>query len=135
MSRIVAAAAFFLASCATAPQSPGEARLLPPGKWGGDQIALEISEDGRGRIELSCGSAEFAGPVKLDIGGHFLTEGSYARGTGVAMMNPPPPVAATISGRLDAGGVLWLDVATRDSYPVRSARLRRGAEPNLLRCL
>lgn len=109
--------------------------MLPPGKWGGDQIALEISEDGRGRIELSCGSAEFAGPVKLDIGGHFLTEGRYARGTGVAMMNPPPPVAATISGRLDAGGVLWLDIATRDSYPVRSARLRRGAEPQLLRCL
>ena len=112
-----------------------EGQRIPAGQWGGDQISLEIAADGSGRIELSCASAAFAGPVKLDIGGHFLTAGQINRGTGVATMEPPPAVPANISGRLDQGGVLWLDIALADSYPVRNARLQRGAAPNLLRCL
>jgi hypothetical protein len=44
-------------------------------------------------------------------------------------------VPANISGRLDRDGTLWLDIALRDSYPVRSARLHLGVEPKLLRCL
>lgn len=126
------ALALLLGGCAAIPGAPG---TLPPAHWGGDQIALEIAADGSGRIELSCASAEWAGPVKLDVGGHFLTSGLYARGTGVAMQNPPPPVPANISGRLDRNGALWLDIALRDSYPVKSARLQRGAPANLMRCL
>lgn len=128
--RMAAAALVMLAGCATVPPAGHLA-----GSWGGDQVALEIAADGSGRIELSCASAEFAGPVKLDIGGHFLTSGRFFRGTGVAMVEPPLPVPANISGRLDANGTLWLDIALRDSYPVRSAKLKRGAEPVLMRCL
>ncbi len=124
-----------LAGCVSAPNPSNAKQMLPAGQWGGEQVALEIAGDGSGRIELSCASAEFAGPVKLDVGGHFLTSGRFSRGTGVAMMNPPPPVPAQISGRLDRGGVLWLDIALADSYPVRRARLKRGAVPNLVRCL
>lgn len=124
-----------LAGCAAGSGSSPHPATLPPGMWGGDQVALTVSEDGPSRIELSCGSAEFEAPVKLDIGGHFLTEGRYSRGTGVATLQPPQGIPANISGRLDRDGLLWLDVATRDSYPVRSARLKRGAAPNLLRCL
>ncbi len=127
--------ALALGGCAPAPGSLLQTQVLPPGQWGGDQIALEVSADGNGHIELSCATAEFAGPVKVDIGGHFLAKGTFTRGTGVATMQPPPSVPANISGRLDRGGILWLDIATRDSYPVRSARLARGAAPNLLRCL
>ena len=112
-----------------------DGQTLPAGQWGGDQIALEIAADGSGQIEMSCASAAFAGPVKLDIGGHFLTSGRFSRGTGVAMTNPPAALPANISGRLDRDGVLWLDIALADSYPVRNARLRRGTAPNLLRCL
>ena len=130
----IAALALLACGCAT-PPALSQVQTIPPGHWGGDQIALEIRADGSGRIELSCASAEFTGPVKLDIGGHFLTSGRYWRGTGVAMRDPPPPVPASISGRLDRGGIVWLDIALADSYPVRSARLERGAEPNLLRCL
>ena len=121
--------------CAAAPGLSREEGTLPPGQWGGDQIALEISADGSGHVELSCGSADFAGPVKVGLGGHFLTTGRYVRGTGVATMEPPASVPANISGRLDRGGILWLDIAVRDAYPVRSARLQRGVEPKLLRCL
>jgi hypothetical protein len=128
----LAALALLASSCAHAPE---RGTTLPAGQWGGDQVALEISPDGLGRITMSCAEAEFAGPVKLDVGGHFLTSGSYTRGTGVATTEPPVAVPATISGRLDPGGVLWLDVATRDSYPVRSARLQRGVPGKLLRCL
>lgn len=127
--------ALALAGCATATGSSNDGQMLPVGQWGGEQIALDIAADGSGRIELSCASAEFDGPVKLDVGGHFLTAGRFALGTGVAMKDPPPPVPANISGRLDETGTLWLDIALRDSYPVRSARLKRGATPNLLRCL
>lgn len=136
MIRVSGLAMLLLAAgCAHSSGSSFQGSTLPPGQWGGDQIALEISADGRGHVTLSCGSADFAGPVKLDVGGHFLTEGTFARGTGVEMVRPPPPLAANISGRLDPGGIIWLDIATRDSYPVRSARLRRGRPSNLVRCL
>ena len=128
-------AAGSLAACAMATQSSREGQTPPPGDWGGDQVELRVAPDGGGHIELSCASVEFDGPVKLDVGGHFLTKGIYAPGTGVATMQPPASVPANISGRLDERGVLWLDVATRDSYPVRSARLERGKPANLLRCL
>ncbi|GAA4711199.1 hypothetical protein H9L13_02315 [Sphingomonas lutea] len=121
--------------CASAPQPSHVGGNLPSGRWGGDQVALEISADGSGRIEMSCATAEFAGPVKVDVGGHFLTDGRFARGTGVATREGPEWVPATISGRVDGRETLWLDIALRDSYPVRSARLTRNAEPNLLRCL
>ena len=132
--RLATAAALLLAGCVHGEYRP-EGSTIPAGRWGGDQIALEIRGDGSGRIELSCASAEFTGPVKLDIGGHFLTSGRYWRGTGVAMRDPPPPAPASISGRLDRNGILWLDIALAESYPVRSARLELGATPKLLRCL
>lgn len=132
MKRPAIAAALLLAHCAT-PNPDGRATLV--GRWGGEQIALALSADGSGRIDLSCAFATFAGPVMLDVGGHFLTNGEYVRGTGVATVDPPAAIPATISGRLDRDGILWLDIAAGGSYPVRSARLRRGAEPQLLRCL
>jgi hypothetical protein len=134
--RVAGLAMLLLASGCTYPSgSSFRGSTLPSGQWGGEQIALEISADGHGHVTLSCGSADFAGPVKLDVGGHFLTAGTFARGTGVEMVQPPPPLPANISGRLDPGGVIWLDIATRDSYPVRGARLRRGPPSNLVRCL
>lgn len=115
------------------PDRHGQA--LPSGDWGGDQIALHVAPDGSGTIEMSCASARFAGPVTVDVGGHFLTAGTFTRGTGVETMQPPPSVNANISGRLDQDATLWLDIALGDSYPVRSARLTRGAPAKLLRCL
>ena len=135
MKTVLPLAALSLAACASAPGPASQGDTLPPGRWAGEQIALEISPSGGGHIELSCASAEFLGPVKVDVGGHFLTEGRFARGTGVATQDGPAWVPANISGRVDPGGVLWLDIALRDSYPVRSARLEHGAEANLLRCL
>ena len=130
MKRLPATGLILLSGCATVAAD----RTLA-GRWGGDQIALEVSAEGHGNITLSCATAEFAGPVKLDIGGHFLTRGTFTRGTGVATLVPPSSVPANISGRIDPNGILWLDVATSEAYPIRSARLRRGAEPLLTRCL
>ena len=123
------------AGCVHSGAAPGDGRTIPPGQWGGDQIALEISANGRGHVSLSCGSADFRGPVKLDVGGHFLTAGTYTRGSGVETVDGPTPVPASISGRLDPGGALWLDIAIARAYPVRSARLHRGVAPKLVRCL
>jgi hypothetical protein len=136
MSRHAALALFLVsAGCARSWEASEEGRTLPPGQWGGDQIGLEISATGRGHVSLSCGSADFTGPVKLDVGGHFLTAGTYTRKTGVETVDGPVPVPANISGRLEPGGVLWLDVAIARAYPVRSARLRRGAAAKLVGCL
>ena len=121
--------------CASAPQPSHVGGNLPPGRWGGHQVALEISADGSGRVDMSCATAEFAGPVKVGVGGHFLTGGRFARGTGVTTRKGPAWAPASISGRIDGPDTLWLDIALRDSYPVRSARLTRNAEPDLLRCL
>lgn len=135
MRTVWISAAIAIAGCTAGPQRPVPGQIIPAGQWGGEQIALDVAADGSGRIEMSCASAEFNGPVSLDSGGHFLTAGRFAAGTGVAMKDAPPPVPANISGRLDPGGILWLDIALAGSYPVRNARLKRGATPNLLRCL
>src|SRR3954447_6653101 len=72
------ALAVLLGGCVSAPGLSRERESIPPGQWGGDQIALDVSADSRGHVELSCASAEFTGPVKLGVGGHFLTRaGSF----------------------------------------------------------
>lgn len=121
--------------CAQSIESATRPATLPAGRWAGEQIELAIDSDGHGRISLPCASAEFTGPAKLDVGGHFLANGTFTHGTGVETIEPPMAVPASISGRLDGNGLLWLDVATRQGYPVRSARLRRGSASNLMRCL
>ena len=128
-----AALALLASGCAHGAYHP-EGSTIPAGRWGGDQIALDIDASGAGQITLPCAGARFDGPVKLGVGGHFLTEGRFIQGSGAPPPVPPSPVAATISGRLDQDGTLWLDVAARASYPVRSAKLRRGREPVIHHC-
>ena len=128
-----AALALLAAGCAHAPYNP-EGATIPAGRWGGEQIALDIDESGSGRITLPCAGASFSGPVKLDIGGHYLVTGTYTQGSGAPPPQPPVPQPANISGRLDSDGTLWIDIAIRDSYPVRSARLRRGREAVIHHC-
>jgi hypothetical protein len=131
--RLAGAAALLLAGCAHGEYQP-EGSTIPAGRWGGEQIAVDIDASGTGLITLPCAGGRFDGPVKLDIGGHFLTVGTFTQGSGAPPSEPPMPVPAIISGRLDRDGTLWLDVATRDSYPVRSARLWRGREPLIHHC-
>ena len=131
--RIAVLAVLLLAGCAHGEYHP-EGTLLPTGQWGGDQIGLEVDASGAGQISLPCASARFEGPIKLDIGGHFFTSGTYTQGSGAPPTQPPAPVPANIGGRLDQDGTLWLDVATRDSYSVRSARLWRSRESVIHHC-
>lgn len=134
MRAVIAAALAVIASgCAHGEYRP-EGTGIPAGRWGGDQIALDIDGAGSGRITLPCAGAAFSGPVKLDIGGHYLTAGTYIQGSGAPPPQPPVPRPANISGRLDRDGTLWLDVATRDGWIVKSARLWRGREPVIHHC-
>ena len=136
MSRTLPLALAFLASgCAQPIQSASVPQAFAAGRWAGDQVELELFPDGHGLVTLPCAKVEFAGPLKRDIGGHFLAAGLLTSSAGPDTRPPRSAVPANVSGRLDPGGILWLDVALRDSYPVRSVRLRRGSSSNLLRCL
>ena len=112
----------------------GAASIIPAGRWGGEQVGLDIDPSGSGVVTLPCAGASFAGPLKLDAGGHFLTTGTFTQGSGAPPVEPPTPVPASISGRLDGDGTLWLDIATRDGPVVKSAQLRLGREPVIYHC-
>lgn len=128
-------ASLLLGSCAAVQPGGSARRSLPPGQWGGDQIELTVDSSGNGKIELSCAAADFSGPVMLDSAGNFLVVGHFSPGMGPARLDPPPPLPATIAGRLDPDGTLRIDIALSDSTPVRAAALRPGADPHLMRCL
>ena len=132
MSRAALIAAVLLSgACAHEPQHNS---TVPVGRWGGDQIGLDISPSGSGVITLPCAGAVFNGPVRLDVGGHFLTAGTFTQSSGAPAVEPSVPLPANISGRLDNDDTLWLDVATRDGLVVRSAPLRLGREPVIHHC-
>ena len=104
------------------------------GKWGGDQVELSFAEDGSGHVTLPCAGAQFDGPVRTDVGGHWLKSGTYTQGSGAPPPTPPVPVPANISGRLDRDGTLWLSIATSDGMKVDNRKLRQGQPANLQYC-
>ena len=95
---------------------------------------MDVDPSGSGIVTLPCAAAAFAGPVKLDIGGHFFTAGTFTQGSGAPPVEAPSPVPANISGRLDSDGTLWLDIATLEGRVVESAQLQLGREPVIHHC-
>ncbi len=118
-----------LAGCAYHP----EGNVLA-GHWGGDQASLAIDPDGRANIRMGCASADFDGPVKLDVGGHWLRDGTFTQGSGAPPPVPPSPVPAMIGGRLDRDGTLWLSIATSDGQRLDNAKLYRNRQPGFALC-
>jgi hypothetical protein len=117
-----------LSACAHV-EPPAEKRILS-GQWTNGSVALFIDRNG-GSAHWQCAEARFAEALRVGVGGHFLVGGTYERRAGSSRAQPEP---ANISGRLDKGGILWLDVATARGLAVASQRLTRVRQAEVPAC-
>jgi hypothetical protein len=79
-----------LKNLSTAPPE-GVTSELPVGVWGGNDIELNIRNDGAGLFSFDCGTGGTDAPIHLDENGHFDATGVY---TNFPFDDPNNPDAA-----------------------------------------
>ncbi|MEO6387402.1 MAG: hypothetical protein ABIT16_02930 [Croceibacterium sp.] len=122
--------ALALAGCATVPPGP------LAGSWGARGVSLVLDAQ-QGHLEYDCAAGTIAGPLVPDAAGRFAADGTHTPGQGgpVRIDQPPPSWPARYTG-IVRGDTIQLSV----EVPARALSLgpftlRRGAQPQLLRCL
>lgn len=125
-------ATLLIAGCA------GAALRVPvTGQWGGEHVGLLLNSGGGGALEYDCASGSIDGPVVTDAAGRFSVVGTHSPGHGGPdrIGDDPPRFPATIAG-IVRGDVMTVvvDVAAI-AQRLGPFTLRRGAAPNLMRCL
>ena len=106
------------------------------GEWGGEHVGLTLDQTG-GRLEYDCAAGRIYGPLIRAPDGSFAADGAHTPG----MVGPdrldyvPPSYPARYTGKV-GGETMTLRVAvpSRDLM-LGPFRLRRDAEPRILRCL
>jgi hypothetical protein len=119
--------------CTPIGPSPGEGTLVL-GRWGGVHVALALTDSG-GIIEYDCAHGGFRVPVRLDRAGRFDITGVHVREHGgpVRVGEVPDSVPARYAGQMRGDRMtLRVLVGTDTLGPFE---LRRGAEPQLFKCL
>ena len=120
-----------LGACATTvPAGP------VTGSWGGEHVGLTLGSTS-GRLEYDCAAGTIAEPLILSADGSFAVDGTHTPGMGgpdrIGYIPPSYPARYT-------GTVRGETMTLRVSVPSRNLtlgpfRLRRNAEPRLLKCL
>lgn len=130
MKLILRSVALMLAGCVSLPS----ANLPLSGPWGGTHVGLVLEGSG-GRLEYDCASGTI-GPIVPRRDGSFEVDGTHTPAAGgperVGQVRPTYPThfrgsvhgdRMTLTGQLQNGVVLG------------PFELRRGAAPNIFRCL
>lgn len=104
------------------------------GAWGGPHIGLTLGASG-GRIDYDCASGTIAAVVPGRAGA-FDAAGTHTPGSGGPEIEGrvPPTYAARFSGMV-RGDRMTLQGRAENGVDLGPFSLRRGAEPELLRCL
>ena len=103
------------------------------GRWGGDQLQLEMDEAG-GRVQMDCAGGHFAGPIKLDAANRFVAQGTFeAQGGGPQRADAVAP-NARYTGEITAG-VMRLTILPEGAGAAQTYTLRKGVNVKLFRCL
>ena len=129
--RTLLAFASVLGACAT-PLPAGPVT----GGWGGEHVGLTLTSTG-GRLEYDCAAGTIAGPVIRAPDGSFAADGTHTPGQGGPdrIDYVPPSYPARYTGKVSRETMtLRVSVPSRD-LTLGPFRLRRGAEPRILRCL
>ncbi|MCY7338985.1 MAG: hypothetical protein LH465_03400 [Sphingomonas bacterium] len=130
--RLALLVALLVSGCAATPL-----RAPVTGQWGGEHVGLMLNSGGGGALDYDCAAGSIDGPVVTDAAGRFTATGTHTPGHGGPdrVGEVPPRHPATYSGSV-RGDVMTLVI----DVPAIAARigpytLRRGAMPNLMRCL
>lgn len=106
------------------------------GAWGGMHVGLSLTHDG-GTLDYDCAAGRIDEPVVAGADGRFVATGSLTPGIGgpdrIGEVKPSWPARYSGSVRGDEM-ILRVDVPAR-AIVIGPHRLRRGASPNLTRCL
>jgi hypothetical protein len=120
-----------LGACATTvPEGP------VIGSWGGEHVGLTL-DGASGRLEYDCAAGTIAGPLIPARDGSFAATGTHTPGQGGPdrIDYAPPSYPARYTGTVDRETMtLRVSVPSRD-LTLGPFRLRRDAEPRILRCL
>jgi hypothetical protein len=119
--------------CTAIGSSPAEGTLVL-GRWGGVHVALTLTDSG-GTIEYDCAHGGLGTPVRLDRAGRFDVAGVHVREHGgpVRVGEVPDSLPARYAGDV-TGDRMTLRVFVGTDTLGRF-ELRRGAEPQLFKCL
>lgn len=122
-----------MTACAAVPP-PGSGPLI--GNWGGQHVGLTLDQSG-GTIEYDCAAGRITGGVFPGRDGRFVATGTHTPNSGgperlgEVRRAYPARYSGSVSGEWMA---LRIDVPDR-GLVIGPYRLRRGAQPMLLRCL
>ena len=106
------------------------------GPWGGEHIALLVSDTGS-TIEYDCANGSIAGAIRPASDGRFENTGIHIRGHGGPARDGEIPDAhpASYSGQI-RGNAMTLTVRETDSgAEIGSFKLQRGVEARVFKCL
>lgn len=123
-----------LAGCSATPQSSADAGLI--GNWGGDHIALTISDVGAA-IESDCAHGRIEVPFAIDAAGAFALSGVWAAEHGGPVRQDeveaaqPARYSGSVKGRVMT---LSIDIAS-PAARLGPFTLQKDRAPNLLKCL
>ena len=132
MRRLALLGLAMVAGCAT----PTATERTITGQWGGQHVGLMMSETS-GQLDYDCAAGTIDGPLTTDAAGRFTATGTHTPGQGGPdrIDYTPPSHPARYSGTVRGDTMtLIVDVAAIDAR-IGPYALRRGAQPQLLRCL
>lgn len=107
------------------------------GQWGGEHVGLMLNEGGGGALDYDCAAGSIDGPVMTDTAGRFIATGTHTPGHGGPdrIGQVPPRHPATYSGSVRGDLMTLVIDVPAIAARIGPYRLRRGAMPNLMRCL
>jgi hypothetical protein len=116
--------------------APEKVNSVPSGMWGGDHMALDVSESGA-RIEYDCAHGTINQPLVLDSSGSFDVKGSHVRERGgpVREGGEVDGQPARYTGSIQDQTMKITVTLTETKETVGTFNLTHGKTPRIRKCL
>ena len=105
------------------------------GQWGGQHIGMNATEVAVS-FDFDCAAGRIDAPLALDAAGRFSASGVYFPGHGgpERVDEIPRALPATYAGSI-SGNRMGISITLESGQRVGPFELRRGAPPQIFRCL
>jgi hypothetical protein len=112
-----------------------EQRLVATGKWGGQNVQLDVTEEGA-QLRFSCARGKIEQPLTLDAEGHFSAKGTFVAGAmGPTREDDPPRSRAAVYSGAVRDDHMTLTVTVVDSKEEGGTfELTQGKPGHIRRC-
>lgn len=112
-----------------------EKRLVAAGKWGGQNVELDVTEVGA-RLRFSCARGSVEQPLTLDTEGRFNAKGTFvAEGMGPVREDDPPKSRPAVYSGVVRDRVMTLTLSVTDAKDEGGTfELTQGEPGRVRRC-